>query len=60
MKGATESTLPMTASLLQFLASDLSTAEQVVSLFSNFSWSRNLSSVTVQEYDTIRHWQVLQ
>ena len=52
--------MPKTASLLQFLASDLSTAEQVVSLFSNFSWSRNLSSVTVQEYDTIRHWQVVQ
>ena len=41
----------------QFIAGDLSTKGQVVSLFSNFSWARNLSEITVQEYDTIRHWQ---
>ena len=41
----------------QFIASDLSTKSQVVSLFSNFTWSRNMSEITVQEYDTIKHWE---
>lgn len=41
----------------RFIASDLSTKAQVVSLFGNFSWTRNMSEITVQEYDTLKHWQ---
>ena len=39
------------------IASDLPTPAQVVSLFSNFSWYRNISQTSVEQYDTIKHWQ---
>ena len=39
------------------IASDLPTPAQVVSLFSNFSWYKNISETSVKEYDTIKHWQ---
>ena len=41
----------------QFIASDLSTKNQIISLFSNFSWSRNMSQVNIEEYEVIKHWQ---
>ena len=30
---------------------------QIEILFSNYSWARNLSEMTVDEYDHIKHWR---
>ncbi|CAH0549331.1 unnamed protein product [Brassicogethes aeneus] len=38
----------------QFIAGDLTTHEQVVSLFSNFTWTN--SNLTVEEQEIINHW----
>lgn len=39
----------------QFMAGDLTTHDQVVSLFSNFTWTR--TNLTVEEQATLNHWE---
>jgi len=41
----------------KFTASDTTTHEQVVTLFSNFTWARNIDDMTVEEYKHIQHWR---
>ncbi|KAI4454529.1 chloride channel protein 2 [Holotrichia oblita] len=38
----------------QFIAGDLTTHQQVVSLFSNFTWTKD--NLTVEEQDLVNHW----
>lgn len=38
----------------QFIAGDLTTHQQVVSLFSNFTWTKD--NLTVEEQDIVNHW----
>lgn len=39
----------------QFIAGDLTTHDQVASLFSNFTWTNN--NLTVAEQEILNHWQ---
>ncbi|KRT78773.1 hypothetical protein AMK59_7172, partial [Oryctes borbonicus] len=38
----------------QFMAGDLTTHQQVINLFSNFTWTK--SNFTVEELDVLNHW----
>ena len=38
----------------QFIAGDLTTHDQVVTLFSNFSWTK--TNFTVEEVTVVKHW----
>ena len=40
-----------------FTASDTTTHEQVVTLFSNFTWTRDVEEMSVSEYEHIKHWR---
>lgn len=39
----------------QFMAADLTTHDQVASLFSNFTWTK--PNMSVEEQDVLNHWQ---
>ena len=39
-----------------FNAGVLTTHQQVDSLFSNFTWTRNISEMSVTQYDKVRQW----
>ena len=41
----------------KFMASDSTTHEQVLTLFSNFTWARSPEDMKVYEYEYIRHWR---
>jgi len=40
-----------------FQAADVTTHEQIETLFSNFTWAKDVSEMTVDEYDHIKHWK---
>ena len=40
-----------------FQAADVDTHHQIGILFSNYTWSRNISDFTVEEYDHVKHWK---
>jgi len=40
-----------------FQAADVTTHEQIETLFSNFTWAKDVSQMTVDEYDHIKHWK---
>ena len=40
-----------------FTASASTTHEQVVTLFSNFTWTRQVDEMSVLEYEHIKHWR---
>merc|ERR1719495_897791 len=40
-----------------FQAADVTTHEQIETLFSNFTWARDVNEMTVDEYDHIKHWK---
>jgi len=40
-----------------FQAADVTTHYQIETLFSNFTWARDVSEMTVDEYDHIKHWK---
>ena len=40
-----------------FQAADVSSHHQIGVLFSNFTWTRNVSEMTVEEYDHVKHWR---
>ena len=40
-----------------FMAADTTTHEQVVTLFSNFTWAKDTSEMTVEEYAHVKHWR---
>jgi len=41
----------------KFLASDTTTHEQVLTLFSNFTWARAPNEMEAEEYEYIKHWR---
>ena len=40
-----------------FQAADVTTHEQIETLFSNFTWARDVQEMRVDEYDHIKHWK---
>lgn len=48
------STVSFPLGLGQYMAGDLNTHEQVVGLFSNFTWTK--TDLTVEEADVLHHW----
>ena len=40
-----------------FQAADVSSHHQIHNLFSNYTWTRNASDMTVEEYDHVKHWK---
>merc|ERR1719210_133858 len=40
-----------------FQAADVSSHHQIGVLFSNYTWTRNISDMTVEEYDHVKHWR---
>jgi len=40
-----------------FQAADVTTHRQIETLFSNFTWARDVNEMTVDEYDHIKHWK---
>merc|ERR1719153_689484 len=40
-----------------FQAADVTTHEQIETLFSNFTWARDTSEMSVDEYDHVKHWK---
>ena len=40
-----------------FMAADTTTHEQVVTLFSNFTWAKDTSEMSVEEYAHVKHWR---
>jgi len=40
-----------------FQAADVTTHEQIETLFSNFTWAKDVSEMSVDEYDHIKHWK---
>merc|ERR1719369_321638 len=40
-----------------FQAADVTTHKQIETLFSNFTWARDVNEMTVEEYDHIKHWK---
>ena len=40
-----------------FMAADTSTHEQVVTLFSNFTWAKDTADMTVEEWAHVKHWR---
>ena len=51
------STITFPGLLGRFLASDSTTHEQIVTLFSNFTWARKPAEMETYEYDHIKHWR---
>ena len=51
------STITFPGLLGRFLASDSTTHEQIVTLFSNFTWARKPEDMETYEYDHIKHWR---
>ena len=35
----------------------MSSHHQIHNLFSNYTWTRNSSDMTVEEYDHVKHWR---
>jgi len=40
-----------------FQAADVTTHQQIETLFSNFTWAKDVNEMTVDEYDHIKHWK---
>merc|ERR1719187_2047689 len=40
-----------------FQAADVTTHRQIETLFSNFTWARDVNEMRVDEYDHIKHWK---
>merc|ERR1719219_2793215 len=51
------STITFPGLLGRFLASDSTTHEQIVTLFSNFTWARKPAEMETYEYEHIKHWR---
>merc|ERR1719422_3077764 len=51
------SALSFPGGLGKFMAADSTTHDQVVTLFSNFTWAKDTSEMSVEEYKHISHWR---
>ena len=51
------SALSFPGGLGMFMAADTTTHEQVVTLFSNFTWAKDESDMSVEEFGHIKHWR---
>merc|ERR1719369_160574 len=40
-----------------FQAADVTTHKQIETLFSNFTWAKDVDQMSVEEYDHIKHWK---